>query len=246
MEYKRRNNLSRIAATGTAVLAAGSLTGCVEDQYASWMNTDGAAGRINMEAVKDALEKCKGVSEFEKRVNEIYEGENIVLIQCKDKGNGQKEISGWEDLDKDKKVTPAKDDKLFSATVGEKDYKIRGAGVNSHYRHGGAYTMTDMLMFHWMMNSFHSPMYMTPRSNVTIINNHRSSYRRSASYNNQRSANKGFQQRAKATNPSKYASASANKSASRNAFNATKQATFARTASRSSGGRSSGGFRGGS
>jgi hypothetical protein len=116
-----------------------------------WVQTDGAAGRINLDdvhdAYKDAFDKDGfQVTKFEQRVNEIYEGDNIVLIQVEQQGD-QVVVAGWEDLNADKVLDPTGDDKLFSITQKLEDnsnYETRGHGSNSYYHNsspfGGFFT----------------------------------------------------------------------------------------------------------
>lgn len=238
------------ATIGTLAVAALVGTGCEmgEDRYASWLATDGASGRINMSEVNDALKSCKDPSELEKRVNEIYEGKNPVLIKVERLSDGRKQISGYEDLDNDKKINPAKDDMLFSAVVGEKDYDLKGAGANSYYRHHGRYDMMDMLMFHWMMSSWRTPVYMTSPTRVGTIVRERTVHRQSPSYKTQQQKNRTYQTNAKAANPQTYSKAASTKSSARASYHRSTQRTMVSFAGRSggrSGGRSSG-VRGGS
>ena len=70
-----------VAVAGTMVLAGPALAACaMGPTYEQWAETDGAAGRINLEEVQEAFKKSESPSEFERRVNEIYEGDSLVLI----------------------------------------------------------------------------------------------------------------------------------------------------------------------
>ena len=78
----KRKKLGMSLILGSAMRAAGPvMAGCSTGVSADeWAATEGAIGRINMEAVREAFERSKSVEEFEKRLNEIYEGDGIVLI----------------------------------------------------------------------------------------------------------------------------------------------------------------------
>ena len=68
--------------------------------YDQWAATDGAAGRINLDAVQEAYKESKSATEFEKRVNRIYEGDGIVLIRASQDGSRQM-VEAFEDLNGD-------------------------------------------------------------------------------------------------------------------------------------------------
>ena len=64
------------ATAGLAVAAAPVAAACSSGpSYEDWAATDGAAGRINLEEVQNAFQESESVTEFEKRVNEIFEGD---------------------------------------------------------------------------------------------------------------------------------------------------------------------------
>ena len=96
MVKRRKMGMSLIL--GSAMMVAGPvMTGCSTGVSADeWAATEGAIGRINMEAVQEAFERSKSVEEFEKRLNEIYEGDGIVLIRAKEEG-GNRTIEAFED-----------------------------------------------------------------------------------------------------------------------------------------------------
>ena len=63
--------------------------------YQRWAATEGAAGRINIEDVQTAFRSTSSVTDFERMVNEIYEGDGIVLIRAKQNGESMS-LEGWE------------------------------------------------------------------------------------------------------------------------------------------------------
>ena len=97
MGKRKRMGMSLLLASGMLV-SGPVLAGCTTGVSAEdWAATEGAIGRINMEAVQEAFEKSKSVEEFEKRLNEIYEGDGIVLIRAKEEG-GKGIINGSGDV----------------------------------------------------------------------------------------------------------------------------------------------------
>ncbi len=65
---------------GTMVAAVPVAAACSQGPtYDQWAATDGAAGRINLDDVQAAFKKSDSATEFERKVNEIYEGDGTVL-----------------------------------------------------------------------------------------------------------------------------------------------------------------------
>lgn len=206
--------------------------------YEAWAETDGAAGRINMQAVQQAFEQASDPSDFEDRINYVYEGEHPILVRVQTVGTEQ-HVEGWEDLDDDGQITDANDDKLFTLTrpvSGQGQTTLQGHGANSYYVHhyppfypfgGGFFTG-------YLMGSMLSGGYSTPLMRRTTIVNNVRSYRGSPAFATTRAANSSFFAAQRAINPA-FASASRAYSPARSSF---------RNSVRSTGGsfRSSGGF----
>ena len=252
-----------IAATG--IIAGGSLISlsACSNRKDQWAETSGKAGQINMEAVEDAMKKSENVSEFEKRVNEIYQGEEMVLVEVKNQGREQL-VSGYADLNNDSQID-GEDEKLFTFRrwyEGEKpNYSMRGYGVNSYYYHpypSGTSMLTTYLL--WSALSRHtSPTYIyhTTVRDAGVLRNHRTNYRTTPSYKNQVNANRSFQTRMSTKHGTSYRKASPTATRQRwatrkgvnlqKATSASKSTTSRRSSSsksRSWGSRVSRGFRG--
>ena len=79
MRSKTRRRIMA-ALAGTMIVGGPVLAACSSGpSFESWAATDGAAGRINLDAVQEAFKDSDSVTEFERRVNEIFEGDGIVL-----------------------------------------------------------------------------------------------------------------------------------------------------------------------
>ncbi len=253
-----------IAATG--VIAGGSilaLGACSKREQ--WAETSGKAGQINLEAVENAMKKASDVSEFEKKVNEIYTGNEMVLIEVKNEGREQL-VSGYADLNNNLEIDYNSDDKLFTfrryfeGEGGRPRYSMRGYGVNSYYYHPYPMGM-NMLGTYMLVSALTRPMYMSPIYHTTVVQRqatrqYRSNYRQTPSYRTQTSANKRFQTRMSSKHGTTYRKASPSTSRTKwasskgvNLNKATRASKgFSRSGSRSRsswGGRVSRGFRGG-
>ncbi len=204
-----------IVATG--VIAGGSLIslGACSSRREQWAETSGKAGQINMEAVDEALKKSENVSDFEKRVNEIYMGEEMVLIEVKNQGREQL-VSGYADLNENNQIDQDEDEKLFTFRRwydGDNPrYETRGYGVNSYYHHvyppGMNLLTTYMLVNALSRRTAPGYYYSTIPSDVVVIRNYRTDYRRTPSYRNQVDVNRSFQTRMSTKHGTTYKKAS--------------------------------------
>ncbi len=202
--YRRPSRLRRM---GLLLLGAGGLIGVACGRGGSgdgptadeWVQTDGAAGRINLDDVQQAYKDSFDdqqfkVSDFEKRVNEIYEGDHIVLVKVEKTGN-QVDVSGWEDLNDSKQIDESTDDKLFTITQPLQDgagYAMRGYGANSYYHSDGGFGNFVTGMFLGSLLSGGRTTYVTPPPAYDSLSGYRTSYRSGSGYSTQRSRNAAF------------------------------------------------------
>ena len=207
------------ASAGLAMAAGPVVAACSSGpSYDDWAATDGAAGRINLEDVQNAFKESESVTEFEKRVNEIFEGDGIVLIKAEQTDTAFV-LEGWENLDGDLEINEQLDEKLFTITEKEdKSYDMRGHHANGYYH--STWGPGSFLFSYLLLSSFVGPryVYVTPASRVSPIRNERSRYRSSGAYRNQVSRNGSFFNRQKSFAGSNYDSANRNRSSARQSY----------------------------
>ena len=203
---------------GGALVSGPAIAACSPGPtYDQWAATDGAAGRINLEAVQEAYKESKSATEFEKRVNRIYEGDGIILIRASQDGERQM-VEAFEDLNGDGQIEDSTDDLLFSITEDNDENEVRGYGANGYYYSnfgGGSF------LFGYLVGSmFLGPRYYysTPPGTVGTIRNDRANYRSSPSYRSQVSRNSSYFSRQKTAAGSSYTNASRNLSSSRQTY----------------------------
>ena len=250
--------------TGTvagALIAAGPVIAACSlgPNYDEWAATDGAAGRINLEEVQKAFREAESVTEFERRVKEIYEGAGLVLIRARQDPDALV-LEGWEDLSGNYEIDDQSDDKLFDIVEREKQHQMRGYGSNSYYNRG--FGGGDFLFTYLVISSL-SPRgyyYSTPPTYARGgLNRSRSTYRSSNAYRSQVSRNSKYFNSRGGYSASAYNSAKGRQSTARQSYKSKQQTNGAfknsstgvrsrwgSASTRSSGARGgrSGGFRG--
>ncbi len=203
--YRRPSRLLRagafaLGATGALGIACGGGGSDQQGQTASeWVQTDGAAGRINLDDVQKAYREAFTsdgfkIEKFTEDVNKIYEGDNLVLVQSERVGD-QAIITGWEDLNADKKVEAAVDDKLFTITQDLKQngqYVTQGNGANGYYHQSSFFEgfLPGLLLGSLFTGG--RTTYVTPPVVYDTISSSRSSYRGSPDYRQQQERNASY------------------------------------------------------
>ena len=254
---KRRFRLGTAISLGGIVAAAPLVAACGGGpSYDDWAATDGAAGIINLDDVQAAFKSSKSATEFEQRVNEIYEGDGLILIRSKQDGNTLT-LEGWEDLNGNNDIDDAQDDKLFSIVKGtNEEYDMRGHGGNGYYgSHFGAgnFLMTYMLISAISPRGYY---YNTSVSRGASMRGQRNSYRQSSAYSRQVRRNSSFGSKQASFAGSRFQRSRSNISSNRRTyqsrqrtsggFRSSKSISRGRAGSSRSIGRSrGGGFRGG-
>ena len=209
-----------VALAGTMVLAGPVIAACeTGPTYEQWAATDGAAGRINLDEIQAAFKQAESATEFERRVNEIYEGDGLVLIRVsQDEGGGSQTVEAFEDLDRNGVISDTSDDLLFSIVNRDEKNEMRGHGANGYYRSGfggGNFLFTYLLLSSFGPGRYY---YQTPRTSVRTMRNNRSAYRGGSRYRAQVSKNSSYFNRQKNFAGSKYNSAKRNVSSGRQSY----------------------------
>ncbi len=187
-------------------LAATSfLAGC-DKSADQWSNAPGTQGLINLDAVKQAFIKDPNVAQFETRVNEIFEGDKLIICTSKPISGGF-QLSGTEDLDADREVSK-KDEVLFTLTVAKGRAILQGNSINGYYKESWPYsppkkeeysrapsTYRHYPHFHYWYWGRGWGGYYTPRSRYSSIFSHRNDYRGGSGYSSQIAQNTSFENR---------------------------------------------------
>lgn len=172
-----------------AMLATTALAGCTRDQgNERWATTSNTTVEIDWDKVQEAYREANGPQDFEQRVNEIYEGDELVSVAVQDQDAKTQVVTGFFDKNANGKVE--EEEKIFELQrdiVGEDQaqYQARGYGHYAGYRHTTMWDIAGGVMIGSMLaNAFspgYRPMYATPYTTSTSrrsqIRNHRTDYR---------------------------------------------------------------------
>jgi hypothetical protein len=211
---------SRAMASATSIFAicfvAGSMSitleGCSSSSHTERYispQVQGEASKINLESVQKAFWESKGsdlngwMSAFEKRVNEIYDGKEVVSIDAT-RQDKKLVVTGYIDTQKKEGFVPG-DEKLFvieqtgDAVNNEMPYKVSDQEGRTYYQ--GSHSILDNPFFQALLigHLFSSwgGHYYTPPGQVTVLHDYRNSYRSSPSWGQQQSYNNDFSSRYK-------------------------------------------------
>jgi hypothetical protein len=212
-----------------ALIAAGPVIAACSTgpSYDEWAATDGAAGRINLEEVQNAFKDADSVTEFERRVNEIYEGDGLILVRARQDPDALV-IEGWEDLSGNFEIDETTDDKLFDIVEREKQHQMRGYGSNGYYNRGfggGDYLFTYMVISSLGPRGYYystSPTYARGG-----LSSSRTSYRSSNGYKSQVSKNSKYFSSNGGYAASAYNSAGTRQSTARQSYKSKQQTSGA-------------------
>jgi len=217
--------LGRAVFSGGIIATAPLIAGCSSGpSFDDWAATDGAAGRINLEDVQEAFKDSKSVTDFEQRVNEIYEGDGLIFIRSMQDGE-RLTVEGWEDLNGNNVIDDAQDDRLFSIVRGNNEFEMRGHHANGYYRRG--FGGGDLFFTYLILSSLNRPFYQTPPARGTNMRQQRTSYRQSSKYSGQVGRNSRFAGQQQRFAGSRYRQASRNTSASRQTYQQRQRTTGA-------------------
>jgi hypothetical protein len=132
-----------------------------------WVTTEDSRVDIDWDEVAAAYKDAEGPEDFERRVNEIYVGDEVISVAVQDTDEKTQIVTGFFDKNDDGKVED--DEKIFTIQrdlMGDKgQYQVAGAGAYAGYHSPMFSIFTGMLMGSMMANMFspgYRPMYTTP------------------------------------------------------------------------------------
>lgn len=199
----------RISSKLVAILAgsAFALAACegpkVEGGNDRWATTENTNVAIDWDKVNEAYKKAEGPEDFERRVNEIYEGSEVISVAVQDLDAKTQVVTGFFDKNADGKVDDA--EKVFTIQrvvtgEGEAQMQTQGYGHYAGYHSPMMGLVSGMLLGSMISNAFsprYVPAYTQPYTTSTArrseLRSQRSNFRASnpGKYGTPRSKNTG-------------------------------------------------------
>jgi hypothetical protein len=152
-------------AASLAVLVPLTVMGCSSsesEQTERWATTENTNVKIDWDKINEAYKQANGPEDLEKRVNEIYEGDEIISISVQDLDNKVQVVTGFFDKNVDGAVEES--EKIFTIKreiTGEGQAQMQTTGHGHYYGYSSPFLgiATGMLLGS-MMSSMFMPSYM--------------------------------------------------------------------------------------
>ncbi|MBA3461914.1 MAG: hypothetical protein H0T46_18280 [Deltaproteobacteria bacterium] len=180
---------TKVLAAALAFSVVGAVSGCSTNDEGTdrWATTQNTNVAIDWDKVNEAYKLAEGPEDLEKRINEIYEGDEIISIAVHDQEDKTQIVTGFFDKNTDGKVDePEKIFTMKRVPSGEGGATVQTTGHGAYYGYHSPMMsiMTGMLMGHMLSSMFmpgYSPMYRqgytTPASRVSSLGSQRASHR---------------------------------------------------------------------
>ncbi len=177
---------TKVLATILGLSLAVGPTACSsrDDGTDRWVTTENTNVAIDWNKVNEAYKAASGPEDLEKRINEIYEGSEIISISVKDDDTKSQTVTGF--FDKDKSGTVDEGEKIFTITrnvtgEGQAGYQTQGYGHYAGY-HSPLIGIASGMLMGAMISSMFMPRYMpmaytTSAARAGAIGQQRSGYR---------------------------------------------------------------------
>src|SRR5262245_36229605 len=128
-------NKTRVLAAflGISLIVGAAGCGSDSDKPDRWATTENTNVKIDWDKVNEAYKQASGPEDLEKKINEIYEGDEVISISVKDEDDKTQVVTGFFDKNTDGKVDEA--EKIFTI-------KRELAGTEAKYQtvgHGAYY-----------------------------------------------------------------------------------------------------------
>jgi hypothetical protein len=179
---------AKLLAAALALAVPMTVTGCESRDRTTerWATTENTNVQIDWDKVNQAYKDASGPEDFERRVNEIYEGDEIISVSVKDESDKTQVVTGF--FDKNTSGTVEDDEKIFTIKrepTGENtaQYQTTGYGPYAYY-HSPFMSIASGMLMGAMISSMFTPSYVpvhyvTSSARVGALHNTRSAYRAS-------------------------------------------------------------------
>jgi hypothetical protein len=174
---------------GITLVTGGLGVGCSSDKEETerWATTENTNVKIDWDKVNEAYKLAEGPEDLEKRINEIYEGDEVISVSVKDEDDKTQVVTGFFDKNTDGKADDA--EKIFTIkrelSGGEAKYQTHGYGPHYGYYTSPFFGIASGMLMGAMLSSMFMPSYApayrtaytTSPSRASQISSQRSAYR---------------------------------------------------------------------
>jgi hypothetical protein len=174
---------------GASLIAGAGGAGCSSDDRGNqrWATTENTSVKIDWDKVNEAYKLADGPADLERRINEIYEGDEVISVSVQDVDDKTQVVTGFFDRDKDGKVSDP--EKIFTIKRdlkgSEAKYQTQGYGPQYGYYTSPFYSLASGMLMGAMLSNMFQPSYVplyrtaytTSPVRVSQLDTHRSSYR---------------------------------------------------------------------
>ena len=173
----------------SASLVAGAGTGCLSERGGNkrWATTENTNIKIDWDKVNEAYKEAEGPEDLERRINEIYEGDEIISISVQDADAKTQVVTGF--FDKNTSGAVDEGEKIFTIkrdVTGEGQAQYHTVGHGAYYGYTSPFlSIASGMVIGSMLSSAFSPHYVpvytqpytTPPARASSLQGQRSSYR---------------------------------------------------------------------
>lgn len=166
--------------------------------------------KLDVDAVQKAFQEASGPEDFEKRINEIYTGSEVLSIFVESPSETKQNVTIYIDNQpQDGQMQEAEKVITFNRNIdsGNKQaqYNMTGYGPYGYYSTTSplTYMLAGMMISSWLMPR----PYYTPVSRVSSLRQQRNSYRQTPAYKQQVQKTRSFNNKFSKNAPSQYKNA---------------------------------------
>jgi hypothetical protein len=169
-----------------AFMATAPLAAC-DRTTDRWATTENTNVKIDWDKVNEAYKSAEGPEDFERKVNEIYEGDEVISVAVEDKDDRTQVVTGF--FDKNASGGVEEDEKIFTITrnltgEGSGNYQVAGYGPYYGYHSPFMSIASGMLLGSMLSNAFapgyrpiYTRPYVTSTARASALRSSRSAYR---------------------------------------------------------------------
>lgn len=179
----------KLLSAALAVLMVGAGVGCDSEQprVERWATTENTNVKLDWDKVNEAYKQASGPEDLERRINEIYEGDEVISVAVHDQDNKTQVVTGFFDKNTDGKVDEG--EQIFTIKrelTGESTAQYQTIGYGPYYGyHSPLFSIASGMLLGSMMSNMFAPHYVpvytrpyvTPAARVVNIHSERSSFR---------------------------------------------------------------------